>query len=242
MEPASLPITILESNGSSNSSTAFSNASSRVASEIDPLLPELHDLVFQRRAVLIGRPGWLHLVTRNAGGANNLSSLWGKVPEPWEEEEWLELDASGYARKAVKRLLNDELQPLQNSVLVNSSWWNLTLGAERPAEETGPFDPNYGFYDLALRLTRQGHSLSKGTIYKECWYQGEQYSVGDGVYKYEAVFNPDKHSLRWLKTWRVSPGPLALVESKEILVEERADKPPAEILALLEGSRKISLR
>lgn len=198
------------------------------------LLQEVSDLSEQRKADLTAAPGWLHLLIRTTRTADNSLSNWWLPPGESEQENWLELDGSGKIITAVNRITKIAGQPDQVILLVDGTWRNLTLGAESPAQEKGPFDPNYGFYELAAQMVQQGHTLNKGILYQECWYVGEKYTIADGRTMQEAVFNPDKRSLRWVKTWHITAGVVKLVESTEIAIEERVAQPPADVLALLE--------
>lgn len=197
------------------------------------LLNELQILAAQRQTDLVSQPGWLYFHSRIAGSHQTTFANWGVDLDEYEQERWMLLDMSGKITMAVYRILDSEQQPLQVSVLKNGNWRNLTLGAESPADMNDPFDPNFGFYELADRLVQQGRQLHSDTIYHDCWYQGERYTISDGENYYEAVFNPGRRSLRWIKTWQISAGSIILVDSLEIMVEKRISEPPLDILPLL---------
>ena len=198
------------------------------------LLSEIQTLVEQRQADLLSQPGWLYLRTRIAGAKASHLLSWGLDLEEYEQEDWLYLDDTGRIITAVRRFFGEEQQPLQVSLLKEGTWRNLTLNAVSPENTTVPFDPNYGYYELAARLVQQGRPLHTDIIYFDCWYQGERFTVSDGQNYYEAVFNPHRRSLRWLKTYRISEGAIVEVDSMEMMIEKRIPEPPADILALLE--------
>jgi hypothetical protein len=197
------------------------------------LLGEIQALTTQRQMDLGSQPGWLYLRMRIAGTKNILFVDWSHQLERYEQEKWLYLDPSGKVLTAVLKILDENQQVLQVSLLKDGRWGNLTLGAESPAEDVATFDVNHGFYTLSAGLVGQGRQMHRDTIYHDCWYQGERYTISDGENYYEAVFNPDRMSLRWLKTWQISEGALVLVDSMEMMIEQRILEPPSDILALL---------
>jgi len=221
--------------GSQSSSTVDTEIP--VAAESAALLQEIQGLVAQRRADLIpAEQGWLHLITlQTKPKANSLVA--GDKPDGMiQQEQWLLLDNQGKVRANIKRTLDSE-GPADSFVLWESGEWiNLPLATISTASSSLPFDPNYGIYELLAHLARQGQAFNRSTIYKDCWYQGEKYTVSDGRIVHEVLFRPDYHALRWIKTWELSSGAIVLVDSLEIALEERLSQPPDEILALVDQS------
>jgi len=212
------------------------------ASQVFPLestslsqpLVEIRDLAAQRRIDLAKEAGWLHIQTRNVQTYPDPLSPFATGLGQFEQDQWLELDGNGQIQMAVRKITDEEGKTLQVSLLKHGSWYNLTLGAQSQAEPPASFDPDYGFEELAARMVQQGYVLNKSLLYKECWYQGEKYTISDGHLMHEAVFNTGYRALRWIKTWLVaSNGHVSLVDSLEIMVEERVPKPSADVLALL---------
>jgi len=199
--------------------------------ETQSLLDEIKILAEQRQTNLVSQPGWLHLQIRKEGTEAVPLFDRGIRPDQYEQEEWIYLNEVGSVITGVKRMM-DGGQQLQVQVLGNGRWTDLTLHTMSPVE-SGRYDSNFGFYDLANRLVERGRMLHTDTIYYGCWYQGERFTISDGQNYYEAVFNPHRGSLRWIKRYHIIDGAIVLVESMEMMVEERVDEPPSEILALL---------
>ncbi len=110
---------------------------------------------------------------------------------------------SGWSRSSpdIKRVVNDQGQAGEFSLLPGGAWTYVNLATQNSASSALPFDPNYGIYELFAYLLKQGQTLNKATLYKECWYQGEKYTISDGRIIHEALFKPDNHALRWIKIW-----------------------------------------
>jgi hypothetical protein len=198
-------------------------------------LREVEDLAAARRATLAGPAGWLHIQTRSVQPHPDRLSPLAAGLDQFDQDQWLELDENGLVQLAVRKITGESGKTVQVSLLEGGIWNNLTLGAQSQAGAAAAFDPNYGFDALAAGLVRQGFALNKGILYKECWYQGEKYSISDGKLLHEAVFNTGFQTLRSIKTWQVTPaGDVSLVDSLEVLLEERAPQPPADVLALLQ--------
>lgn len=225
------PVSSQDLFGSQSSSIA--EAEIPVAADSVALLQEIQSLVAQRRADLIpAEPGWLHLITYQTNPKAN-TSLTGNNPDGLiQQEQWLYLDDQGMVRADIRRTLNTKEPAGSFSLWESGKWINLPLSTISAASSSLPFDPNYGIYELLAKLTRQGLGLNKSTLYKECWYQGEKYTVSDGRIVHEVLFRPDYHALRWIKTWQLSSGSIILVDSLEIALEERLPKPPDEVLTL----------
>jgi hypothetical protein len=197
-------------------------------------LDEIRNLTSRRRANLVGRAGWLHIQTRiTRGGVDPLAAAAPGLAA-FDQEEWLNLDAQGRATQALQRFSVDGGPVREVRRLRDGVWQDLTRRSQSAGEEGAAFDPDYGFYALALQLTTQGYALNKSLLYKECWYQGEKYTISDGRRQHEAVYNTGYGQLRWLKTWQIdSQGQITLVDSREILLEERVSQPPEDVLAEL---------
>jgi hypothetical protein len=227
-------VTIFGESQTGNQSSIVTNPEVPVAPGSTTLLQEIQDLVAQRQVDLVPAvPGWLHLIIRLTSSKTDPLSAWDISSGQIQQEVWLLLDNQGLVRADIRRTLHT-LEPAGGFTLGESGEWiNLNLAANNTARSTLPFDPNYGIYELLAHLVRQGQPLNKGTLYKDCWYQGEKYTITDGRIVHEVLFRPDYHALRWIKTWQVSSGVLTLVDSLEIALEERLPQPPAEILALV---------
>ncbi len=206
-----------------------------VPSSVSQSLSEVLDVAARRRNDLARQDGWLHIWTRNVQPQPNPLSPFAPGLSKYEQDQWLSLDKNGFIQLAIRKILDESGNALQTSVLRNGVWIHLTLGAQSQAGTSTRFDPNYGFDELATRLVQQGNALHKGLLYRDCWYQGEKYTITDGPLMHEAVYNTGYRELRSVKTWLVAPnGDVSLVDSLEILLEERVPQPPADILALLE--------
>jgi hypothetical protein len=198
------------------------------------LLQEIQELAWERRDDLVAQPGWLYRRTRNENLAQDGPLNWQTVPNQYEQEEWLLLDGEGKIVSAISRILDDDQEPVQILLLKDGIWIDLTIGAISSAENDTLFDPNFGVSDLAVRLVEQGRQIHRNTIYHGCWYQGERYTISDGENYYEIVFNPHRSSLRWIKIYNIVEGSIILIDSLEMMIEEKITEPPADILAMLE--------
>lgn len=195
----------------------------------DALLQEVSGLVAQRLADLVpAAPGWLHLITRQVLAKGDPQTN-GETPQgEIDLEEWLSLDSRGVVRTEISRKLNEQGLPIEDTFMSHGAWADLS--GDTSASQ--PYDPNYGVYPLLASLVQQGGTLNKGTLYRDCWYQGEKYTISDGKTTHEVLFRPDHHALRWIKTWLVDSGSVTLVSSLEIALEERLPQPPPDVLAL----------
>ena len=204
-----------------------------------PLL-EIQSLAVQRRDKLTRQAGWLHIQTRNVQTDPDPLSPFATGLNQFEQNQWLELNGNGQVHQAIILITDEYGKTLQVSLFEDGSWNNLTVGAQSQVGAAFIFDPNYGFDELAARLVQQGETLNKSLLYKECWYQGEKYSISDGQLTHEAVFNTGYQTLRWIKTWKVTPdGDVSLADSLEVLVEERVPHPPAEVLTFLQQASDL---
>ena len=197
-------------------------------------MQEIQALAAQRRADLVpSMTGWLHLIVRRVPAQAGSPSPADSPAEQIQLEQWLALDEQGRVRANIQRILdNPGPQAGELSWLSGGDWTSLPLAGFSSASSTLPFDPNYGIDQLAVQLAGQGQTLSKSTLYKECWYQGEKYSFSDGQTIHEVLFMPYDHALRWIKTWQISAQGIVLVESLEVALAERLPQPPDEILNL----------
>lgn len=203
------------------------------AFDASPALDEIRELNAARRADLTGQPGWLHIQTRVTRGQADPFSAVGPGLESFDQEDWLRLDAVERVQQAVQRISVGGGPALEVRVLRDGNWQDLTRRSQSAGAGRAAFDPDYGFYELAGQLSAQGFALNKSLLYKECWYQGEKYTISDGHLQHEAVYNTGYRQLRRLNTWQIdSLGKITLVEGREILLEERVAEPPADVLAL----------
>jgi hypothetical protein len=196
------------------------------------LVQEVHALVIQRQANLVpSAQGWLHLIIRRYQSTGDASTASRSPDDPLQLEQWLSLDAQGRVVAGVQRLLN--AQGDDAVFLSGGEWVSLPLAGFSAASSTLPFDPSYGLDQLVTQLVSQGQTFNKSLLYKECWYQGDKYTLSDGHTLHEIVVKPDTHALRWIKTWQVNDGGITLVDSLEIALEERLSQPPEDVQALV---------
>lgn len=221
-----------------NSQDLFGSQNSRVADVQVPvdvtsaaLLQEIYNIVTQRQADLVpSTPGWLHLITRRTNLKVNSLFIGDKSGGQIQQEQWLLLDSHGVVRADIRRTLSSQEPEGGFSLWESGEWINTHLATTDTVSSKLPYDPNYEIYNLFDKFVRLGYVLNKSIIYKECWYQGEKYTVSNGQIMHEVLFRPDYHSLRWIKTWDLSSGAIILVDSLEIALEERIPQPPDEIL------------
>lgn len=201
------------------------------------LLNELRDLVNHRQSELFSNPGWLHLITRQVNPITGTymlhQTIWEATQGQFEQEEWILLNDQGQLSQAVTRIKSSDGQILQERILSDGIWRNLTLGSESQADPMETYLPDLGFYQETLLLLKTGMHLSKQTLYNNCWYLGEEYRITDGQKLHTAVINPDTGKLRTLKIWDVSSGQIKLVSSVDLLVEELIPAPPTDVSTLL---------
>lgn len=203
---------------------------------LDPALQELYDLHTARKANLWSQPGWVHLVFRRA--------LQDRTPLTQDvlgldmvmDEEWVYLDEQGLPTQAVIRLLYEDGKAIPVRILNDGAWRSLLLGRINPDDTWDNLDPGSGFYEHVSRLVQQGVRLNKQTIYNNCWYSGEEYSVLDGEVVYAALYHPGNQTLRTVRAWAIEQGAVVMVSRVDIYIEERVDQPPPEVLALLDSN------
>ena len=219
---------------SSDQSTTIAYSEASIPASSITLVKEIQDLTALRQADLVpNASGWLHLIDRQFHTKVNPSSTFDDSGGELQLEQWLALDDQGRIRADIRRLLDNQGPAGDFNLLAGGDWINMPLAGFSANSNTLPFDSSYGIFELVTQLIRQGQTLNKSTLYKECWYQGEKYTLTDGQVTHEIVFRPDRHALRWIKTWQVSSGVITLLSSFEIALEERLSQPPDDILALV---------
>ena len=215
----------------SGQSTFIATTGVPVDSSSVTLVQEIRDLAAQNRVELVpSSPGWLHLILRREQPSTDSRAVSTASTSMLQFEQWLSLDAHGQVRVGIQRLLN--YQGSDATFLFGEAWTALPLTGFSSFSSTLPFDPVYGIDTLVAQLVSQGQTINKSLLYKECWYQGDKYTLSDGQMIHEIVVKPDSHTLRWIKTWQMKAGVITLVDSLEIALEERLPQPPEEILAL----------
>ncbi len=216
-------------------SSQTSQVSQPESASLSQPLAEVRDLAARRRIDLAKQDGWLHIQTRNVQAHPDPLSPFAPGLSQFIQDQWLALDGNGQIQRAVRKITDESGKTLQVSLLEHGIWYNLTLGAQSQSETSASFDPNFGFDELAARMVQQGYALNKSLLYRDCWYQGDKYTITDGHLTHEAVFNTVYREWRWIKTWLVTPkGDVSLVDSLEIMLEERVPQPSADVLAFLE--------
>lgn len=203
---------------------------------LDPTLQELYDLYTARKANLWSKPGWVHLVFRR--GLQDPTPFTQDVlgQDMIMDEEWVYLNDAGSPTLAVIRLLYEDGRAIPVRVLKDGAWRSLLFGEMDSDESWDDLDPGFGFYEHAARLVQQGVRLNKQTIYNNCWYSGEEYSILEDQVVYAAVYHPGNQTLRTVRAWTTEQGAVVMVSRTDIYVEERVDQPPVDVLALLDDN------
>jgi hypothetical protein len=180
---------------------------------------------------MLAEPGWIHLIIRPDG--SNTTDITRPEAESYEEG-WYLLDDQAQVLSAIESLVDERGSIVQTFVFKNGSWWDVSNGETIIRGEPSYFKQGDIFYQQAGRLLEQGETLSSQTIYRNCWYIGEQYTISDGNLLREAVIDPAMGNLRALKTWQRNAKAIELVSGIDVLKEERVTSPPAEMVQLLE--------
>ena len=183
------------------------------------------------RTLILSEPGWVHLIIRPDG--YDQTDVTHTEAESYEEG-WYLLDDQAQVYSAIERLVDEKGRTTQTFVFNDGSWWDTTTGETIIRGAPRYFETGEVFYRQAGRLLAQGEKISSQTIYSNCWYIGEQYTVSDGTYLFEAVFDPAMGNLRAVKTWELVEGAIELVSGIDVLKEERVAGPPAALAAYLE--------
>ena len=218
----------------SDQSTNIAYSEASIPASTITLVKEIQDITAQRQSSLVpAAAGWLHLIVRQFHAQAGSSSSGDVSEQQTQLEQWLSLDDQGRIRADIRRILDNQKQGGEFNLLAGGSWVNMPLAGFSTGSTTLPFDSSYGIFDLVTNLVRQGQSLNKSTLYKDCWYQGDKYTLSDGQLTHEIVVKPSQGTLRWIKTWQVSSGSIILLDSFEIALEERLPQPPGDVLALV---------
>jgi len=213
--------------------TSTSPASTTDLPDSTALLKELSALIERHKAGFQANAGWLHLITRHRKPAEDEPSKETTGSTQYTDEEWLLFDDQGITTTAVLRTYNEGGQTLRSRVFINGIWSELTSSGERLPNPVSSFDLSDSFYQSAVRLVMSGQQLNKGILYQNCWFIGDKYSISDGKYSNEGVYNPDNGQLRSVASWDISDGNIVLIDSIEVVQEERISQPPSDVLALL---------
>jgi hypothetical protein len=195
------------------------------------LLEEIQTHTTLYRSLMLAEPGWVHLIIRPDGA--DQTDVTHTEAESYEEG-WYLLDDKARVLSAIERLVDEKGRTTQAFVFKNGSWWDASNGEMTIRGAPRFFEQGETFYRQAGRLLEQGEKLSSQTIYSNCWYIGEQYTISDGKLLLEAVFDPAMGNLRALKTWEVNEDAIELVAGIDVLKEERVPAPPAEMVLLIE--------
>lgn len=183
------------------------------------------------RMLMLSEPGWIHLIIRPDG--HDKTDVTHTETESYEEG-WYLLDDQAQVLSAIERLVDEKGRTTQAFVFKNGNWWDTSNGEMTIRGVPRFFEQGETFYRQAGRLLEQGEKLSSQTIYSNCWYIGEQYTISDGKFLLEAVFDPAMGNLKALKTWEVAEDAVELVAGIDILKEERVPTPPADMVTLYE--------
>jgi hypothetical protein len=233
-KPTQAPLLDTSTAGSCTASvTSTPPASTTDVPDSTALLKELSALIERHKADFHAKAGWLHLVTRHRKPAEDEPSKETTGSAQYTDEEWLLFDEQGITKTAVLRTYNEGGQTLRNRILINGFWSELTSSIEILPNPVSSFDLSDSFYQSAARLVMSGQRLNKGILYQNCWFIGDKYSISDGKYSHEGVYNPDNGQLRSVASWEMSDGNIVLIDSVEVVQEERISQPPSDVLALL---------
>ena len=195
------------------------------------LMDELQAHTELYRSMMLTEPGWVHLIIRPDG--YDKTDITHTAAERYEEG-WYLLDDRAQVHSAVERLVDEKGHTTQTFVFTNGSWRDASNGKVIIRGLPRYFEQGVTYYRQAARLLEKGEKLNSQTIYSNCWYIGEQYTISDGKFLLEVVIDPAMGNLRVLKTWELVDGAIELVSGIDVLKEEHVLKPPAEIVSLLE--------
>jgi len=233
-QPTQAPLSEPSDAGSCTASLTSTPPASRTEVPDSPaLLQELSNLIERHKADFQAKAGWLHLVTRHTVPAEAETSIETTGKSQYTDEEWLLFDEHGITTTAILRSYIEGGQTLRSRILTNGMWRDLTSGSEILPNPVSSFDLSDSFYQNVARLVTSGQQLNKGILYQNCWFIGDKYSISDGEYSHEGVYNPDNGQLRSLASWEISDGKIVLIDSVEVVQEERISQPPSDVLDLL---------
>lgn len=183
------------------------------------------------RSQMLSEPGWVHLIIRPDG--SDQTDITRPEAESYEEG-WYLLDDQTQVLSAIETLVDERGNTVQTFVFKNGGWWDTSNGEAIIRGAPRYFEQSEIFYQQVGRLLEQGEKLSRQTIYSNCWYIGEQYTISDGKFLREAVFDPAMGNFKALKTWERNEDTIQLVSGIDVLKEERVSTPPAEMVTLFE--------
>ena len=195
------------------------------------LIEEIRAHTVLYSSVMLAEPGWIHLIIRPDG---TISTDITRPEAESYEEGWYLLDSQAEVLSAIVSLVDERGSTVQIFLYKNGSWWDVSSGETIIRGAPSYFKQGDIFYQQAGRLLEQGEKLSSQTIYSNCWYIGEQYTISDGNLLREVVIDPAMGNLRALKTWQRNDDAIELVSGIDVLKEERVNSPPAEMVQLLE--------
>ncbi|MGE5222290.1 MAG: hypothetical protein ACM3PY_07625 [Omnitrophica WOR_2 bacterium] len=212
------------------SQTAQAPAPSPKPDNPELLLNQLKHITDGYRAQMIANPGWLHLITRHSGPQGSDPLQGESADNSFEQEGWYQLNPQGETLAGAVRRLNT--LGLSREI-TGGPWRRIQPGKENQLGLLDSLDAGSDFYQKINQFVNQGASLHKSTLYRNCWYIGEKYTLREGGTLHEAVFNPDNGKLVTLTDWDVSGASVTLIKNIDIVIEERAQQPSADVQALL---------
>ena len=218
--------------------------------EGERVLLELQTLVENSKTVLL-QPGWLHItaLTQNTIPSQGTLPNGDIIPQDYVLDDWYLLDQNGQVTQAVTFMRDEEGEIVQNSVLYDGNWHNLTLNDVSPAM---PFIPSldYGFFDRAVQhpaaLSRANTSLDskQAVVYILSTYlETPVLLAGSNVASKGMVekiyFDLDTDAVLKIEIFNVSEsGEEILDHATTIITREHLSEPSDEVAKILEEIKK----
>jgi len=162
----------------------------------------------QARAKCSCQGGFLMSWARTSGS----QSIWDMQPQDiWTVFGGSQLETNGSLLPEPGIRTETVIEPKQAEIN------RITIQGLEPGQ---PILLDFGFSKYAQNRVAEGARLQRQTIYENCWYLSEQYTLVDQNQRVEALFNPDTGKLRRLQVFDLSQKDIRLLWRIDLAVEE----------------------
>lgn len=204
------------------------SVASRIILEKDPelktrLLDEVKGYENKRYEDLASGQGWVYRMARYFSKKDGDDIL-------YEKEGWYLLEPWGTIHKAYERVFNLDGQVIEENIFKDGLWKKsgFTTIEFLMNPEINRFD--FGFANRASQMVLAGSSLSRTTLYENCWYMGELYTLSDGINRLTALYYPDTGKIRKLEAWQLNSEKIESFWTLTLPIEENIEQPPAWVV------------
>ncbi len=196
---------------------------------LPPALLRLQTLTRTWQNPLLDSSGWLHLRERRI--TNQSSSPNGRgLPEVFEVELWYELGEGRLVLRAVQQTRDAQGNLIEESFYRDEVWHDRTTGSMAQDALLHVHNLDLDFVSLAVKTWQRGlplnHTQDNG--------EGELFQLEMDGLQFSALFDAQTGQLLRYQVFGNTPNG-SVDQETIVLVQERLEQPPAEVLQILES-------